>query len=106
MQRGYLEDQQHEAMRREHRSFSKKMLRESDEIVIDSRQGMHVPDAITKSTMLLSERPKNFKKRRGFRSYMQKVHKHLPEEHCLIHSVRVLKASSWVEQRVTRDACG
>jgi hypothetical protein len=79
-------------MKREHRSFSKKMLGKDDEIVIDSRQGMHVPAAITKSTMLLSERPKNFLKWCGFRLYMQKAHEYLPEEHCLIHSVRVLKA--------------
>ncbi len=46
-------------MRREHRSFSKKMLGEDDEVVIDSRHGINAPAAITKSTMLLSERPKN-----------------------------------------------
>lgn len=47
-------------MRIMHQSFSKKMLEKDDEIVIDSRQGRHAPAAITKSTMLLSERPKNF----------------------------------------------
>lgn len=48
-------------MRREHQSFSKKMLGEDDEFVVDSKQGKYAPAAITKSTMLLSERPKNFK---------------------------------------------
>jgi hypothetical protein len=32
-QQGYLEDQHHEVMKREHQSFSKKMLGEDDEIV-------------------------------------------------------------------------
>lgn len=62
---------------------------EDNKSVIDSWQGIHAPDAITKSTMLLSERPKNFK---TISTNIRIKGISVPEEHCLRCSVRVLRA--------------